>query len=195
MYLFENPNQQLTWDYIIEDVLSSSQIESIKNYVSSQSLEDGKIGEIEHRSNTDLRRSKILFLNDYDTNNELYQHLISNMLSANNEHFRYNITYAEPFQYSEYYDSDQGCYNIHTDTNLRNPHGYTRKLTFSILLNDTSEFKGGQLCYHLSQSPTIVNQKQGDMIFFPSFVPHSVTPVTQGIRKSLVGWICGPNFI
>jgi len=26
-------------------------------------------------------------------------------------------------------------------------------------------------------------------------LPHSVEPVTRGVRKSLVGWICGPNLV
>jgi predicted 2-oxoglutarate/Fe(II)-dependent dioxygenase YbiX len=28
-------------------------------------------------------------------------------------------------------------------------------------------------------------------VFFPSIVVHRVTPVTEGTRKSLVGWIEG----
>jgi len=31
------------------------------------------------------------------------------------------------------------------------------------------------------------------MIVFPSHVLHRVTPVTRGVRRSLVGWIGGPH--
>lgn len=194
MYLFENPTQQLTWDYIIKDVLDQSEIDFILDYAKNNPLEDGKIGEITQDNNFELRRSQILFLSDYEYFNDLYQKLVGTMIMANNEHFKYNVTYSEPFQYSEYHETDNGYYGVHTDTNLRNIHGYTRKLTFSLLLNDPSEFEGGDLCYHHSTNPSIVDQQKGDMIFFPSFLPHSVSPVTSGTRKSLVGWTCGPNF-
>jgi PKHD-type hydroxylase len=36
--------------------------------------------------------------------------------------------------------------------------------------------------------------KKGTVIAFPSFIPHRVTELTSGVRKSLVGWIEGPKF-
>lgn len=194
MYLFENPEQQLTWDYIIKGVLSDNEIDQILDFANEQNLEDGMIGELVKSNDTVLRRSKILFLSDYQYFEELYQKLIGSVMQANVEHFKYSLTYSEPFQYAEYHDSDLGCYNVHTDMNLRNAHGYTRKLSFSILLNDPTSFEGGDLCYHYAKDPNIVDQQKGDIVCFPSFLPHSVSPVTSGIRKSLVGWACGPNF-
>ena len=34
--------------------------------------------------------------------------------------------------------------------------------------------------------------KAGDMIFFTSGMEHRVTPVTKGVRYSLVNWFVGP---
>ena len=34
--------------------------------------------------------------------------------------------------------------------------------------------------------------KQGQAIFFASFIRHRVAPVTKGIRRSLVMWFGGP---
>ena len=34
----------------------------------------------------------------------------------------------------------------------------------------------------------------GTLCFFPSFLLHRVTPLTSGVRKSLVTWISGANF-
>jgi predicted 2-oxoglutarate/Fe(II)-dependent dioxygenase YbiX len=36
-----------------------------------------------------------------------------------------------------------------------------------------------------------VPKKKGSAILLPSFTPHKVTPVTGGIRKSLVWWVGG----
>jgi len=35
----------------------------------------------------------------------------------------------------------------------------------------------------------------GSISFFPSYTIHEVTPVTSGVRYSLVGWACGPAFV
>ena len=62
------------------------------------------------------------------------------------------------------------------------------------LLSDPSEFTGGDLLF---QRWVIVNQlplKQGQAIFFASFLRHKVAPVKKGVRKSLVMWFGGPPF-
>lgn len=41
---------------------------------------------------------------------------------------------------------------------------------------------------------TYLLMKQGSIVIFPSFVTHKVSPVTEGIRYSLVGWVHGPPF-
>jgi PKHD-type hydroxylase len=37
-------------------------------------------------------------------------------------------------------------------------------------------------------------KKSGNMIIFPSFFLHKVTPVIKGDRKTLTAWIAGPKF-
>ena len=36
---------------------------------------------------------------------------------------------------------------------------------------------------------------RGRIIAFPSFMIHRVTPVVEGIRRSIVVWVTGPKFI
>ena len=36
--------------------------------------------------------------------------------------------------------------------------------------------------------------KQGDIIVFPSYLEHGVSPITSGSRTSLVGWFEGPRW-
>jgi PKHD-type hydroxylase len=42
---------------------------------------------------------------------------------------------------------------------------------------------------------TILNvpKEKGLICFFPSFVLHRVTPLSSGLRRSLVTWLCGAN--
>ena len=71
-----------------------------------------------------------------------------------------------------------------------------RKLSLTILLSDPSEFDGGDLIVWGSPTTQITTEKKlGRAYAFPSFIPHHITPVTSGIRKSLVIWVVGPKFV
>jgi PKHD-type hydroxylase len=61
-------------------------------------------------------------------------------------------------------------------------------------LSDPSEYDGGDLELFIAPNPTVATRKKGLIYIFPSWVLHRVTPVTRGIRKSLVIWITGPKF-
>ena len=56
----------------------------------------------------------------------------------------------------------------------------------SINLNE--DFEGGDLVFYDCDP---IEQKTGNIIFFPSYLPHEVTPVTKGTRYSLVMWFLG----
>jgi PKHD-type hydroxylase len=83
-------------------------------------------------------------------------------------------------------------YQKHMDLGRPFPN---RKLSFSIQLSDNNEYTGGDLRFHyIKTQPEIAPRTRGKIIFFPTWTVHDVTPVTQGIRHSLVGWVNGPNF-
>ena len=73
----------------------------------------------------------------------------------------------------------------------------TRKISFTILLND--EFEGGEFEIEAGSPANTervhtVDLKKGDAILFPSYTWHRVKPVTKGTRHSLVGWVRGPQW-
>lgn len=200
MFWFEPPSQMLSWEYNVPNVLSNETIDSIHEYVSNnqsllQSAEVRNIEEDDKNIDDGYRRSSVLFLTDINYFSNLYNTVINTALEVNTAHFKYALNYVEPLQYSVYNSSNLGHYDVHTDSYLRNTSGFIRKVSFSILLDDPEEFEGGDLLLHTTSEPFKVNMKKGDMFLFPSFMPHSVSPVTQGVRRSLVGWVCGPNFV
>jgi PKHD-type hydroxylase len=69
-----------------------------------------------------------------------------------------------------------------------------RKLSLILQLSDATEYEGGELQLKDSSDHTAVERKKGHLIAFPSYLLHRVTPVTKGIRRSLVVWISGPAF-
>ena len=68
-----------------------------------------------------------------------------------------------------------------------------RKLSASLLLSDHRAVRGGTfaLARGHGEVPAL---EQGDMVVFPSFVPHSVSPILRGTRESLVCWVWGPPY-
>ena len=62
----------------------------------------------------------------------------------------------------------------------------------TLLLNDPSEFEGGDL--ELMVSGKVAELKQGHAIIFASFLNHRVNPVKRGVRQSLVCWFGGKPF-
>jgi len=80
----------------------------------------------------------------------------------------------------------QGHYVFHVDHGEKVP----RTLSFIFLVNE--DYKGGELVFglpDLSKTMTI-EKKSNRLIIWPShfLYPHSVTPVTEGIRYSVVAW-------
>ena len=73
-----------------------------------------------------------------------------------------------------------------------------RKLSLSIMLNDESEFSGGEFQMIIDsqtmEKPITVPHKKGRFVFFPAFIVHRVARVQSGTRKSLVFGALGPKF-
>ena len=97
---------------------------------------------------------------------------------------------AEKIQYAEYHDADQGFYDWHIDVT---PTKSRRKLSIVVQLSDPSEYDGGELQIQTGLlEPVTIGKTKGLAVVFPTYLLHRVTPVTRGVRRSLVCWIDGP---
>jgi len=117
----------------------------------------------------------------------------------------YQDIFNNIFPHIEYYQSDfnvdiyrrleiqhttyqvGGHYEAHNDINIATKN-VQRKLSLVLMSSDRNEYEGGEL--------TMVDKKldleKGDMVIFNPNLVHSVLPVTNGIRKTLVMWVPGP---
>jgi PKHD-type hydroxylase len=123
-------------------------------------------------------------------------HKISNVVAeVNRSFFHFDLTGCyEPMQLGIYKEDDGGHYDWHTDSSMTDSK-VPRKLSMTLLLSDPSEFEGGNLeIKPHSDEPIKLEMVKGRAWFFPSYVLHRVTPVTKGIRRSLVLWVGGPAF-
>lgn len=68
-----------------------------------------------------------------------------------------------------------------------------RKLSLTLVLSDPEEYEGGEFQFFDGGPITVAPRRMGDMIVFPSDLQHRVTPVTKGMRRSMVAWAAGPR--
>jgi PKHD-type hydroxylase len=140
--------------------------------------------------NTDLRRTDVLWQDRMQPLGCVAQTYID---SANKQAgWDYALTWQDNTQLSRYRADDAGYYNWHMDS-FPPKNGEQRKLSCVILLNDSTEFEGGFLRIKEVESDNLL-VKKGSIIVFPSFLEHTVTPVTKGVRYTAVTWASGPAF-
>jgi PKHD-type hydroxylase len=122
----------------------------------------------------------------------MYEDLNRFIQRANENHFGFgDIRITEQAQFTEY--PVGGFYDWHMDSDVNMTHEPpVRKISMTLLLNDPSEFKGGDL--ELMAPGKFAELKQGHAIIFASFLNHRVAPVTKGVRQSLVVWFGGKPF-
>ena len=124
--------------------------------------------------------------------NEMYKDIEKTMKKTNGNHFGFDdVQITELAQYTEY--PTGGFYDWHVDNHINCEHEPpVRKISMTCLLSPENEFEGGDL--ELIKEGQAVKLKQGQAVFFASFIRHRVTPVTRGVRRSLVMWFGGTPF-
>lgn len=160
----------------------------------------GVVGDqVEGVMDDQIRRSRVKFLQSTDPLfADVFNDLWLMAIEANKTFFNFHISKLDYVQLGEYVADNKGEYKKHYDVFWLNddPH-YHRKLSCVVQLTDPNFYKGGDLViediHHEVPKPEDIRQ-QGTVTFFPSFVFHKVTPVTQGTRYSLVAWFDGPKW-
>ena len=170
----------------VHDVFSKEECKKIINLCNKLPEETAKVGGGgTTKVNTKTRDTEVRWLQPgHDAS--IFSKLTSATLNLNKDFFKFDLDgFMEGIQFTRYHKGM--FYKPHVDRSFNCP---IRKLSISVLLSDPKTFKGGDL----KIENTIPEAKQGTLIAFPSFMVHQVTPVKQGERCSLVGWITGPNF-
>ena len=168
-------------DYVCDEI--------IKNYsdFSTAGLQGGDI-----RSN--VRNSGVCWIRE-----PFYKNLVFDIITRTNRDsgLNFQLEYLENIQLTRYIAPD-GHYDFHTDDDghsRENIDDSMRKISMSCLLTDSSEFEGGNFQIQTGESPYDVKLEKGDIILFPSYKLHRVSPVTKGTRHSLVAWAHGRAFV
>jgi PKHD-type hydroxylase len=151
------------------------------------------IGALKENSevNLKIRDTSICFAPEwYWFNGVLNQIIIEANFKAG---WNFILNKLETVQYAEYKPGQH--YKWHMDTKPMGDGAYDRKLTIVCALNNMDEYTGGQLEIRGLENEVIKPQlNKGDVIVFPSFLLHRVTPVKSGVRYSATMWLSGPAF-
>lgn len=187
------PNQKIL-SMTKENVLNNLHIDSIINYSRGVNLDLAAIGTLEHATVDKKIRNVAHCWLPTDKLDWLYEMLEREIMEINWINYKYVLTHMERIDYLEYHgraeNDENGKYIKHVD----GPINSSRKLSFSILLSDPSEYEGGDLIIYDAAEPIVIPKKKGSMTLFPSNALHEVTPVTKGVRRSIVSWMHGPHF-
>lgn len=145
---------------------------------------------------TSIRNSETSWIPLNSDTEWLYDKLAYIARCLNGEFYHFDLFgFSEHFQYTVYKGGEEegGFYGWHVDKGVSNDFP-PRKLSLVVQLTDPSEYEGGDLEIATGINSIKVDKVKGSVVAFPTFMMHRVTPVTSGIRRSLVIWSCGPSF-
>ena len=198
MWLLKSPEEKLNYHscYYYKNVFSKEDCDRVIEQCSMLSQIDATVGNpvSSQEVNKSIRTSSISWVPTEESYQWIYRKCTDLVNIANKEFFNYNLDYIEDLQFTKYDSSTNSFYGKHHDIAQVNKGSYYRKLSFTIQLNDPSSYSGGDLILNDGSKPSIIKRDLGEITLFPSYVLHEVTPVTAGIRNTLVGWVCGKPF-
>jgi len=173
------------------DAVSPDEIEAIKKLAAAAGESEAHIGD--NQVVEDYRSSKVAWLEYSQQTEWMFDRIAHIVGNINGQFYGFDIHgLCESIQFTTYYASENGHYDWHQDAG---PNDIApRKLSIVIQLSDPDSYDGGELEILSSRDPVRVIKKFGLAAVFPSFMLHRVTPVTNGVRHSLVAWIAGPKF-
>ena len=150
-----------------------------------QDHEDGKI-----------RDSTVTWIPTDHDHHWIFERLSALVARVNFDKFQLELHGLDGVQYTKYALNQH--YSWHMDMHPGEPRPLHRKLSMVTLLAEPDQYEGGDLVFMLHGNPNDqqrIRPKRGDVVFFYSFVPHAVEPVTSGERVSLVTWVLGPKLL
>ena len=177
------------WDNAITPELCEFFINSMDWDSAQKGTIYGGVEKDEFVDDPEKRDTDVIFTDPFDPIGSILQTRVA--LANRNAGWAMRIDEMQNVQVARY--GKDGFYDWHRDTGVPDQGNRIRKLSVVMMLSDPESFEGGVLEIKDLHEP-IEKLGQGDIIVFPSYLEHRVTPVTAGVRYSAVGWCIGPTF-
>ena len=173
-----------------ENAFSKTTFSFICDYVATLNLTDSS-DKIDKTSPTSLKRKEALI--PFQEKTSIFYKELFNLILKSNKNYEFDLDYVADLLYMEYYGDEQSYLDWHMDVANGNLYN-KRKISFTINLNNNKEFKGGNLELFIDRNPITLPVNSNSITIFPSYFLHRVLPITEGIRKCIVGFIGGRPF-
>ena len=190
---------QSNWNtfYYWKNVFDDNMIRDLTDMVyANYKFEKGKTGTKELGNETDsysTNNRDIAYINPQPHSKWLYDLLFPLALEANEKVFHFDIDIVTDSIHYVIYPEDGGHLDWHMDVGAFGVN--KRKLAMTVQLSDSSDYEGGDFQIWMGGEDYLtVPREKGDVIVFPSFCMHRVTPITRGERRCLVFWTGGRPF-
>lgn len=180
-------NDHVNHMVIVEEAFTEEECNKIIKYGNSFKNQKGTVG----GKDQTVRKSNVVWLGLENESDWLYKRLSNIIQDMNEQYFKFDLTgITESIQFTHYKNPD-GKYEAHLDKLFQST---VRKLSLVLQLSDPNKYEGGDLLLHQGPRPNVIKKAQGNLVIFPSYTLHEVTPVTKGERYSLVVWVNGRPF-
>jgi PKHD-type hydroxylase len=191
-YLNSYPHSDIYYYY--ENLFDDNELDLIKAIGNRLPKENGSVGNSsDPEVNLEIRNSNVSWIGVNNETKWIYEKLTRCIVDINQHHFKYDLEKVETLQFTRYFGNSNGFYSCHIDSS---PHNIppNRKLSFVLQLSGPEEYIGGELRMYVGKDPTCIKKQKGLITFFPSYVLHECTHITEGERYVIVGWVHGPPF-
>ena len=188
---FQRYNARLECFDIWRDGFTSEEVDKILYMESLQNFGKGQVGSQGAEAEKEVRDSDIAWIYPDQHSHWLFERLGLITATVNHHQFMYDIKGVEVLQYTKYNLNQH--YSWHWDVEF-GWQNYQRKISAVMMLTGPDEYEGGELevCNNGNfENTQVLKPNKGDIVFFASWMPHRVRPVTSGERKSLVMWVMG----
>jgi PKHD-type hydroxylase len=138
----------------------------------------------------DRRRSNVCFLRPADY--PWVSKKIGTAIEALNNKYCFDVAILGELQLAYYDEKDQGFYDWHMD--IGPGAFFFRKISISLVLNSPDDYDGGDVEFNTGGRIQQGARSNTELIAFPSFLLHRVTPVTRGRRYVLIAWVHGGDW-
>lgn len=185
-----------SWD----GLFTQEELNAINDYCSNLTLEDAHIGNVrtEDSIESDIRKSKVAWIHRNNDTDWIFNRYDGAVQRINSSLFCVDVDPLQQLQFTVYTgegDHYDWHWDMRTASDLSTPEIIRqRKISVVTQLNDPSSYEGGILRVAPCGQIYDIDKKKGLTSIFLSFVNHVVTPVTSGMRYSLVGWYEGPDW-
>jgi len=177
-----------------QDVFTPAELDAIERHGDCLSSAHAEL--VRAPAYDDIRVTRVSWFARTPQTESIYARMEQVVLALNARYFRFDLSGLVPFQYAVYRGYEGGHFDWHKDYG-RDPGAplvEPRKLTVSLQLSDPARYEGCELQVRGGHRIDVAPKARGVIVAFPANLLHRVTPITSGVRKSLVAWASGPEF-